>query len=161
MAQEILTIRAADAVLDFPYILSCGRNAWIAVYGNDRKFNPDFFRNNSQSILRHRSDNIYLAFDSTGNHAGIVILDSRVRDEDAVGHISLLYLEEAYRGRGLGAQLIGHAEDVCRARGLKTMRLYVSISNRRARSFYEKQGYEKYGAQLPVLSGQFVLRKAL
>jgi ribosomal protein S18 acetylase RimI-like enzyme len=155
-----LEIHAADPKQDMEYILACGRNAWRAVYGSDQNYNPDFFRSNTESILRHRPDNVYIAR-ICGNYAGIAILDSRVREEPATGHISLLYLEAPFRGSGYGTQLIAYAEAVCRGRGCRQMRLYVSKSNRRARRFYEKNGYRRFGAQFYPFSGQLVLRKPL
>ncbi len=155
-----LNISAADPLQDMPYILACGRNAWLAVYGNDEGYNPDFFRSNTESILHHRPGNIYIAR-AGGNYAGIVILDSRVRELPVTGHISLLYLETEFRGCGYGTQLIAYAESVCRKRGCAQMRLYVSKSNRRARQFYEKNGYRRFGTQFFPFSGQLVLRKSL
>lgn len=119
-----------------------------------------FFRSNTESILRHRPDNVYIAR-ICGSYAGIAILDSRVREEPATGHISLLYMEAPFRGSGYGTQLIAYAEAVCRGRGCRQMRLYVSKSNRRARRFYEKNGYRRFGAQFYPFSGQLVLRKPL
>lgn len=158
--EQPLEIYAADPAQDMAYILACGRNAWLAVYGNDKNYNPEFFRSNTESILRHRSGNIYIAH-VCGSYAGIVILDSRVREEPATGHISLLYIEAPLRGSGYGTQLIAYAESVCKARGCRQMRLYVSKSNRHARRFYERNGYRRYGTQFYPLSGQLVLRKPL
>lgn len=155
-----MEIYPADPAQDMEYILACGRSAWLAVYGNDKNYNPEFFRSNTESILRHRADNIYIAY-VCGAYAGIVILDSRVREEPATGHISLLYMEAQFRGCGYGTQLIAYAEAVCKARLCRQMRLYVSKSNRRARQFYEKNGYRRYGAQFYPFSGQLVLRKPL
>ena len=155
-----LSFRIADPVLDRDFILACGERAWLAVYGNLRRYNPEYFKNNSANIQSCRADNICI-LSYFGVDAGLYILDSRVEKEDDTGHISLLYLEPAFRGKGLGAKLIAHAEEECRRRGLPQIRLYVAVVNHRARRFYAKCGYEKTGAQFPLFSGQLVLRKEL
>lgn len=160
-SKETLFFRIAEGAADWEYILSCGRNAWIAVYGNDYRYNPVFFKNNSSAIMANRPDNVIIASDIHGNKAGICIIDSRITDEKDTAHISLIYLEKQYRGRSLGIQLINYAEDICKKRGCKTMRLYVATSNHNARKFYAKHGYSKYGTQLSIFSGQIVLRKSI
>ena len=158
---ERLIFRIADAEKDGNYIFACGRSAWIAVYGNDRRYNEDFYRSNTAAIMRHRNDNIIIAESLSGEKAGICIIDSRVPEQPKTGHISLFYLEEGFRYRGLGALLMEAAEKHCRARGCMQMRLFVSNSNRPAKHFYAKHGYEKRGEQLSPFSGQTVLRKNL
>ena len=111
--------------------------------------------------MRQRDDNVIIAQSVTGARAGVCIIDSRVIEEPYTGHISLIYLEPEFRLKGLGAQLIDKAEQMCRQRGCRRMRLYVSVTNRIARSFYKKHGYARYGAQLSPFSGQIVLRKEL
>jgi len=51
------------------------------------------------------------------------------------------------RGEGLGRVLHEHAADVFRRRGMKVMRLSVSISNARALAFYRKLGWTAVGTR--------------
>ena len=69
MQEELLRFRKADIVQDWPYIVSCGRNAWIAVYGSDRKYNENFFRSNTLDIMRHGDDSVpdYMIYLQTGD----------------------------------------------------------------------------------------------
>ena len=158
--KSLLSFRTADFSRDWDFVLACGERAWLAVYGNLKRYNPDFFKSNTEAIYRLRADNVILA-SVGGVNAGICILDSRVEEEEQSGHISLLYLEPQFRGCGYGTQLIAYAEEVCRARGAQQIRLFVAVVNHRARRFYAKCGYAKYGQQFPLLSGQLVLRKEL
>ncbi len=52
-----------------------------------------------------------------------------------------LYVREAWRGKGIGAQALRFVEQECRSRGLHTLRLEVERSNRRARRVYERAGF--------------------
>jgi len=86
------------------------------------------------------------------------------RDEQVVGMIALyrkasyetgqqtsqitgLVIAEAYRGKGIGRELIGAAEEQARAAGDSSM--FVTGMNRDERlsscSFYQHMGYEKIG----------------
>lgn len=159
-SSRTISFRTADPVRDRGFVLACGERAWLAVYGNLRRYNPEFFKNNSANIQACRADNICI-LSCDGIDAGLYILDSRVEKEEDTGHISLFYLEPEYRGQGLGTMLIAHAEEECRRRGLPQIRLYVAVVNHRARRFYDKCGYAKYGPQFPLFSGQLVLRKKL
>lgn len=53
--------------------------------------------------------------------------------------VEFLYVEEAYRGRGLGQRLLAHVEDLARKKGLK--RVLLNTYSFQAPGFYEKLGY--------------------
>jgi len=57
------------------------------------------------------------------------------------GHIGILVVVEAVEGRGVGAALIGAAEEWARSRGHATLTLNVFEGNRRARALYERSGF--------------------
>ena len=62
--------------------------------------------------------------------------------------LDLLYIDDAYRGRGFGTQMMRKWEDAMRANGYK----YVMTSTQADESawrFYEKLGYVKIGSFLP------------
>lgn len=66
----------------------------------------------------------------------------------SVPFLDLLYLDEAYRGKGHGRQMMNHWEDAMRAMGYS----YVMLSTQAdetAKYFYEKLGYRRIGAFLP------------
>ena len=52
-----------------------------------------------------------------------------------------LYLEEPWRGRGLGAQAIEFAAQWARGRGMAAVRLETAHDNLRAQSLYRKCGF--------------------
>jgi len=56
-------------------------------------------------------------------------------------YISGLALRSAFRGRGLGTQLLGHAHDRARGLGLRTLSLIVFEANEGAVRLYEREGF--------------------
>lgn len=58
-------------------------------------------------------------------------------------HIDLLFVPEALRGSGLGAQLVTQAEEEARRRGC--VAAWLDTFSFQARGFYEKLGYEVFG----------------
>jgi GNAT superfamily N-acetyltransferase len=70
--------------------------------------------------------------------------------------IDELFVEEPYRGRGVGTQAIRFAEEACRALGLHTLHLEVERQNVRAHNLYRKMGFEEHDRYLMTkwLSGK-------
>jgi ribosomal protein S18 acetylase RimI-like enzyme len=60
-----------------------------------------------------------------------------------VGRISMMVVDEAHRGRGIGAQMVGEAERLLAEKGCGLVE--VTSNNRRADAhrFWESNGYEK------------------
>jgi len=59
-----------------------------------------------------------------------------------------LYLEEAWRGKGIGAQAIAFAAEWSRARGLAAIRLEVAHTNSRAVELYRREGFKAHDRHL-------------
>ena len=60
------------------------------------------------------------------------------------GRFSLLdelYVNELWRGRGIGTVALNFAEQGCRSRGLKALRLEVAHDNLRALELYQRAGF--------------------
>ncbi len=66
----------------------------------------------------------------------------------SIPFLDLIYLEEAYRGRGYGKKLMAHWEATMQARGYRYAMLSTQ-EDERAKYFYEKLGYRRIGAFLP------------
>jgi GNAT superfamily N-acetyltransferase len=58
------------------------------------------------------------------------------------GHVSVLATAATAEGTGVARELMGHAEEWTRARGLKLLTLNTFARNERARRFYERAGFE-------------------
>ncbi|SEV96464.1 GNAT family N-acetyltransferase [Natrinema salifodinae] len=60
------------------------------------------------------------------------------------GLLSNIYVDPAYRDRGIGAALLEAAEDALAERGADVMLLEVMADNEAARRFYRRQGYDSF-----------------
>jgi probable phosphoglycerate mutase len=129
--------------------ISCYRDAWISVHGDDRDFNGLLYW--ERAIEHHATHPEAVARAMCGKAlAGLVDLDPRRGAGEGVGWISLCYITPDYRGQHLGIQLIGHAVAVYRALGRTVLRLHVAEENTRAITFYQHCGFtdlpERYAA---------------
>lgn len=64
------------------------------------------------------------------------------------GFIDELHLVEAFRGQGLGRQVMDFAEQAAREAGIRYLHLEVELHNRRARALYDRRGYVDSGRTL-------------
>lgn len=77
------------------------------------------------------------------------------------GEIVSLYLLPEYMGRGYGKPLLEAAVQALAARGFRDILLWVLEDNRRARAFYEKNGFYPGGASMEDAIGGKPLRELL
>ena len=121
------------------YYKSCYEDSWYFAHRNTEHFKADtYFRS---AILHYRKDKGSIIKIYEGDEeAGLLDLDpERGRKEDC-GWISLLYLKEEYRGRGLGIQALGQAVMHFRKLGRTRLRLFAAESN-----VYRKYGFKEVG----------------
>jgi GNAT superfamily N-acetyltransferase len=64
---------------------------------------------------------------------------------DRAAYLRLLLVAEGEQSRGVGGALLAEAERKARASGSRHLALLVTTTNRRARAFYARQGYEHVG----------------
>ena len=63
-------------------------------------------------------------------------------------HINEIVVSDAYRGQGIGQQLLGAISDEAKQRGIGCIDLFCSIPNVSAIRFYQKHGFEMERYQL-------------
>ncbi len=73
---------------------------------------------------------------------------SRWPEHPEFGEIVSLYLLPEYMGRGCGRTLLEAAVQELEDRGFRDILLWVLEKNRRARSFYEKHGFQFSGTRM-------------
>lgn len=66
-----------------------------------------------------------------------------------------IYVHETYRGEGLARELMAHATERAKEEGCPELTLDVDVDNERARSFYEKLGFETSRNRMVVETGEF------
>ena len=76
-------------------------------------------------------------------------------------YVNLMWLQEAYRGQGYGAQLLLQAEEEARRRGAQ--HAYLDTFSFQAPGFYKKYGYEVFGVleDFPAGHQRYFLKKEL
>lgn len=57
------------------------------------------------------------------------------------GVLENVVVDEAWRGKGIGSQLLAHAEEVCRMRDCSKIMLLSTASRTSAHRFFEQQGF--------------------
>ena len=74
--------------------------------------------------------------------------------ESAASELDRLYVQERFTGRGVGRDLLRHAEKAAAARGADTLWLTAWEGNARALLFYPRRGYEDLGMAVYSIDGE-------
>ncbi len=72
----------------------------------------------------------------------------------AASELRRLYVQERFTGRGVGRDLLRHAEKAAAARGADTLWLTAWEGNVRALQFYPRCGYEELGGTVYTFGGE-------
>ena len=89
----------------------------------------------SEEDLRGEDEQVHLAaLNGRGRVVGCVLIFF----SGDIAKVRQLAVEEAYRGRGVGVELMKRAEQAVRARNVRTVTLHGRLT---ARGFFEKLGY--------------------
>ena len=75
---------------------------------------------------------------------GHVVGTCRVVFDDGLARLGRMAVEDALRGRGLGAAILAEAETQARAAGATRIRLHAQVA---ARALYERGGFEVKGEE--------------
>ena len=79
--------------------------------------------------------------------AGLLQLSPQRCQEEGAGFLSLCYLTPAFRGKGLGVQLLGQAVSFYRPLGRISLRLRCSPANEPVQRFCAKHDFHKIGEE--------------
>jgi len=115
------------------------RETWIASHGTDLGFS-DVYLTRARATAA-RDPGCVLEVFAGEEPIGMLELNPLSGAEEGYGHISLIFLERDFRGRGFGVQLLGEAVSRYRAMGRKQLRLRVADTNIYAIKFYETWGF--------------------
>ncbi len=78
---------------------------------------------------------------------GFSIVEWPEGPDGAAAYIQTLEAHPAFRGRGIGAELLGRAESSARAAGALSIALHVDVENATAIRLYESRGYSRRGRE--------------
>jgi GNAT superfamily N-acetyltransferase len=115
-----------------------------AFYAEDRHpFDEGRARSALAGLLEDSRWGLAWLIDVDGALAGYVVLTFGYSLEFGGRDATLdeLYLREAYRGQGIGRQVLEHVIDVCREHGIHALHLEVEVHNRRAHGVYRAMGF--------------------
>ena len=73
---------------------------------------------------------------------------------EAASELRRLYVQENFTGRGVGRDLLRHAEKAAAACGADTLWLTAWEGNARALQFYPRRGYEELGMTVYTIEGE-------
>lgn len=99
-------------------------------------------------------DGEVLVADADGEIAGYVTILNRVQSDDLddgdieFGLVADLVVRKAFRGRGLGRELMAAAEASARQNDVRWLRISVMAANRGARQMYESMGFSEIYVEL-------------
>ena len=135
------------------------RETWIASYGSDRGFSSVHL--DGAKYRQQQEPGSVLEVWCEDTPCGILELAAHQGEDLGVGHIALLHLEEPFRGKGLGVQLLGAAVSYYRARGRKRLRLRVTAGNADALRFYRRWGFREESREQGLYGESLVMTKEI
>ncbi|MBR0208893.1 MAG: GNAT family N-acetyltransferase [Oscillospiraceae bacterium] len=145
-----LRAEAFSPAAEAAFYTDCYADAWRFAHGTLEGFSPETYLAAAESHHRADGESVLRFFDGE-KVAGMLDVDPQRGERAGYGWISLLYLKEEFRGRGLAVQLLGRALMHFRLRGRRAVRLQAAEDNAAALRFYEKHGFRRLSSE----SGRF------
>lgn len=103
----------------------------------------DEMRRRIEDLGERRDHVIYVACIAGQVVAWIHVMETRHLQVETRAEIGGLVVSEEVRSSGIGRQLIRHAENWARRRGLATTVVRSNVARERAHGFYLREGYER------------------
>lgn len=134
---EFVNIRNAE-INDFDEIFLLLKQLWP-----DRKLNKRSLQNVFEHLIKSDHEELFCA-EIEGKMVGFCTLAIRnsLWQEGYMCHICELVVDEAFRGKSIGTDLIKTASEVAKKRGCKKIELDSAFNRKRAHNFYNKIGFE-------------------
>jgi GNAT superfamily N-acetyltransferase len=94
----------------------------------------------------------WIVAEEEGEPVGHVLLIPATRsrepaDDPALGHLMMLFVRRTHWGTPVATQLHEAMLDAARERGFTELRLFTPVEQRRARRFYEREGWRAANAR--------------
>lgn len=131
------------------------RETWICSYGKEDGFGTYLL--NAAKQRRRKDENSVLEVWAEDRSIGVLELDREQGVGEGFGHIALLALDEEYRHKGLGIQLIGQASSYYQRLGRTKLRLRVAVHNLPAQRFYRNGGFTVTGTEKGLFGDSYLM----
>ena len=155
-----LRLIPVDLTAEAAWYLDCYKKTWLAAHGTLKGFSPEpYLVSAARHVFAHPEALMkVMRFDDP---IGIVEVDTERKAMDGIGWITLFYIQEEFRGKSYGLQLLGHAISLYRRLGRNRLRLSVASDNPRAIRFYEKCGFYEIERYQGVLTSVLTMEKRI
>jgi ribosomal protein S18 acetylase RimI-like enzyme len=96
------------------------------------------------NALKEENNEVFIAEDEEYRYVGHLIVGQNkgMISELSFGYVYDVFVEEEFRGKGVGKLLLEKAEDYCRKSGYSRIALSVSATNTTAINLYCRTGYQ-------------------
>ena len=133
---------------DKGYILDCMKGTILSsVNETERELNALWIQNTLMVVAFNLKDPRNEAFILMhGNKRAGMLWLGRSNDQftcEPIGYVLGVFIEEGFRRKGLGKELIASAEIWCKENGLLSLSLNVSATNTAARALYDDCGFSE------------------
>ena len=126
-------------------------NAAMALETEHLSLDLDRLRDGVHALFEDPSRGLYYVAESAGRRAGQMMITYEWSDwrNGVFWWIQSVWVEPAFRGRGVFRQLYSHVDSLARATaGVCGLRLYVEQENQRAQATYERCGMTRTAYQM-------------
>jgi len=107
------------------------------LYGDDAKLLQRWLDGNEECLVQVAEDDQQKIVGFT-----LVRLRPELLSSEPSAHLEAITVSESAEGKGIAKALLDAAEQSARDNGALTMTLHVFASNKRARAFYDRSGYD-------------------
>ncbi len=101
-------------------------------------------------LLSHPEAGAMWLIEAEGQSAGYLVLTvcASLEFQGRFALLDELYVDQPFRGRGLGSQAVEFAAQWTRSQGMRALRLEVADDNAAALALYRKSGFRSHGREL-------------
>lgn len=140
------------------YFLQAQRETRLRLYGASERSEEEALLKRAQERAKEHPECTLCAM-LEDQRMGILHMDLDRDADKGTGHISFCYINEGYRRRGFGVQLLGQAVATYRPLGRNYLRLHCAPNNEMAQHFYRRYGFYKAGEHLGSCGSVDLLEK--
>ena len=117
--------------------------AWMAQLYGPEHHDEERARHGLDHLFTHPDCGSAFVIEADGIPAGYLVMTTGFSLEfhGRFGLLDELFVEPAWRNRGLGTQALAFAEGWCHTHGMRALRLEVSHENTRALALYRRCGF--------------------